>query len=125
MSGRPECACARNNLTQQVSYIACKFDHTKGTASTYLGAIPPGSIVLSIKAFVTTIFPDAKISIGDGTTEKQFGEKDVKTKGPQNYQLSTNKMFAPEDKNLKFYAKLDKKVASGECLIVIQFITDK
>ncbi|MBB5074422.1 hypothetical protein HNQ69_001564 [Bartonella callosciuri] len=114
----------RNLHTQQVSFLRLNFTYHDTDHSVKIGTLPRGALITSIKAFVETAFTDAKLQIGSTATGKEFGEKDVKTQSTQDFTPTDQKAFVSDSKELTLYAKADKKVQVGKCVIVVQFVTN-
>ncbi|MDM9997341.1 hypothetical protein AT246_07320 [Bartonella henselae] len=65
------------------------------------------------------------LAIGVSPTRKEFGEKDIKTQGPQEFAATSQKEFISLDTELTLYAKVDKSVNAGEGVVVVQFVTNR
>ncbi|WP_034987165.1 hypothetical protein [Bartonella florencae] len=114
----------RSLHTQQVSFLRFNFTHEDTSHTVKIGTLPRGALITSIKAYVKSVFSETKLQIGSSASGKEFGEKDIKTQGTQDFTPTDQKVFVGDDKELTFYARTDKKVQSGECVIVVQFVVN-
>lgn len=115
----------RNLHTQQVSFIRTNIVADDPVLTTRVGVLPRGSVILSIKCFVKELFADAKLKIGKTHGGSEFGDKDIKTKGIQDYTPTDAKVFVGADDELVLYATRDKKTAAGECSVVVTFVANR
>ncbi|MBB5074415.1 hypothetical protein HNQ69_001557 [Bartonella callosciuri] len=123
-NGLPGTLQGRSLLTQQVSFFRLNFTHANKDQAMKIGTLPHGAVITSVKAFIKTAFSEAKLAIGVSPTGKEFGEKDIKTQGTQDFTATGQKEFVPYDEEITLYAKMDKSVASGEGVVVVQFVTN-
>ncbi|GAA5111776.1 hypothetical protein [Bartonella jaculi] len=115
----------RNLQTQQVSFFRLNFTHENKDKAMKIGTLPRGALVTSVKAFIKTAFSEAKLKIGISPTGQEFGEKEIKTQGTQEFKATGQKEFVPLDSELTLYAKVDKTVNAGEGVVVVEFITNR
>lgn len=115
----------RNLTTQQVSFIRRDISAKEKNLSVRVGILPRGAVITSIKCYVRDIFSDAKLKLGSSEGGQEYGEKEIKTKGIQDYTLSDSKFFVPLDKETSIFAKRDKSTASGECSVIITFVANR
>lgn len=107
--------------TQQVHFIRFDFSHDAETLPVYIGRLPANSVIQNIRVAVKTAFTGAKIKFGSTEACNDMSEADVGTVGLKSCAVPEAKRFVSEDE-LSIYAKLDKKVNSGEGIIVVEFI---
>ncbi|WP_375670464.1 hypothetical protein [Bartonella sp. PS7NMGDW] len=123
--GLPQPLQGRNLVTQQVSFFRLNISHKDKHLTRKIGTLPRGAMILSIKAFVKTAFSDAKLKIGSTYGGNEFSEKDIKAQSTQDFTSTNQKEFVPEDQELTLYATRDKTTAAGECVVVVQFVTNR
>ncbi|WP_375661675.1 hypothetical protein [Bartonella sp. CR127HXZ] len=123
--GLPQPLQGRNLVTQQVSFLRLNISHKDKHLTRKIGTLPRGAMILSIKAFVKTAFSEAKLKIGSTYGGNEFSEKDIKAQGTQDFTSTNQKEFVPEDQELTLYATRDKTTAAGECVVVVQFVTNR
>ncbi|WP_375631674.1 MULTISPECIES: hypothetical protein [unclassified Bartonella] len=123
--GLPQPLQGRNLVTQQVSFFRLNISYKDKHLTRKIGTLPRGAMILSIKAFVKTAFSDAKLKIGSTYGGNEFSEKDIKTQSTQDFTSTNQKEFVPEDQELTLYATRDKTTAAGECVVVVQFVTNR
>ncbi|MET3590378.1 hypothetical protein ABID23_001486 [Bartonella silvatica] len=114
----------RNLHTQQVSFLRLNISHKEKHLTEKIGILPRGALITSIKTFVKTAFSETKLKIGSTYGGNEFGEKDIKAQGTQDFTPTDQKVFTPEDKEMTFYATRDKTTDAGECIVVVQFVTN-
>ncbi|WP_375694237.1 hypothetical protein [Bartonella sp. AD24XZML] len=114
----------RNLHTQQVSFLRLNISHKEKHLTEKIGILPRGALITSIKAFVKTAFSEAKLKIGSSYGGNEFGEKDIKAQNTQDFTPTDQKVFTPEDKEMTLYATRDKTTDAGECVVVVQFVTN-
>ncbi|PIT67957.1 hypothetical protein [Bartonella tribocorum] len=114
----------RNLHTQQVSFLRLNISHKEKRLTEKVGILPRGALITSIKAFVKTAFSEAKLKIGSTYGGSEYSEKDIKAQGTQDFTPTDQKVFAPEDKEMTLYATRDKTTDAGECVVVVQFVTN-
>ncbi|WP_375620422.1 hypothetical protein [Bartonella sp. TS25HLJMH] len=110
--------------TQQVSFLRLNISHKDKHLTEKIGILPRGALITSIKAFVKTAFSEAKLKIGSTYGGNEFSEKDIKAQNTQDFTPTDQKVFAPEDKEMTLYATRDKTTDAGECVVVVQFVTN-
>lgn len=115
----------RNLHTQQVSFLRKNISSKDPDLTVRLGVLPRGAVILSVKCFVRELFPEAKLKIGSTHGGNEFSEKDIKTKGVQDFTPTDSKLFVSKDDELVLYAKRDKTTTAGECSVVVTFITNR
>ncbi|MCZ2159318.1 hypothetical protein NPX99_08725 [Bartonella sp. 220] len=115
----------RDLHTHHVSFLRLNITHSDTQLTRKIGTLPRGAMITSIKAFVKTAFPDAKLKIGSTYGGNEFSEKDVKAQGTQDFASTNQKEFVPYDQELTLYATRDKTTAAGECVVVVQFVTNR
>ncbi|EJF79521.1 hypothetical protein MCO_01087 [Bartonella sp. DB5-6] len=111
--------------TQQVSFLRLNISHKDKHLTEKIGILPRGALITSMKAFVKTAFSEAKLKIGSTYGGNEFGEKDIKTQGTQDFTPTDQKFFVAADKEVTLYATRDKTTAAGECVVVVQFVTNR
>ncbi|WP_273757220.1 MULTISPECIES: hypothetical protein [unclassified Bartonella] len=114
----------RNLHTQQVSFLRLNISHKDKHLTEKIGILPRGAVITSIKAFVKTAFPEAKLKIGSTYGGSEHGEKEIKTQSTQDFTPTDQKAFIADDKETTLYATRDKTTAAGECVVVVQFVTN-
>lgn len=124
VEGLPQTLQGRNLVTQQVSFLRLNISHKDKNLTVKIGTLPRGALITSIKAHVKTAFSEAKLKIGSTRGGNDFSEKDIKAQGTQEFTSTSQKEFVPYDEELTLYATRDKTTAAGECVVVVQFVTD-
>ncbi|MCZ2159263.1 hypothetical protein NPX99_08450 [Bartonella sp. 220] len=114
----------RNLHTQQVSFLRLNILHKDKHLTEKIGILPRGALITSIKTFVKTAFSEAKLKIGSTYGGNEFGEKDIKAQGTQDFTPTDQKSFVADDKEMTLYATRDKTTDAGECVVVVQFVTN-
>ncbi|WP_254473233.1 MULTISPECIES: hypothetical protein [unclassified Bartonella] len=114
----------RNLHTQQVSFLRLNISHKDKHLTTKIGTLPRGALITSMKAFVKTAFSEAKLKIGSTDGGNDFSEKDIKAQGTQDFTPTDQKVFIANDKEVTLYATRDKTTDAGECVVVVQFVTN-
>ncbi|QEE12276.1 hypothetical protein [Bartonella krasnovii] len=114
----------RNLHTQQVSFLRLNISHKDKHLTEKIGILPRGAVITSIKAFVKTAFPEAKLKIGSTYGGNEYSEKEIKTQSVQDFTPTDQKAFVGDDKETTLYATRDKTTAAGECVVVVQFVTN-
>ncbi|UNE54961.1 hypothetical protein [Bartonella machadoae] len=115
----------RDLHTHQVSFLRLNITHKDKDLTRKIGTLPRGAMILSIKAFVKTAFSDAKLKIGSTYGGNEFSEKDIKAQGSQDFTPTDQKSFVADDNEMTLYATRDKTTAAGECVVVVQFVTNR
>ncbi|WP_039761694.1 hypothetical protein [Bartonella queenslandensis] len=114
----------RNLHTQQVSFLRLNIFHKDKNLTERIGILPRGALIKSIKAFVKTAFPEAKLKIGNTHGGNEFGEKDIKAQNTQDFTPTDGKLFVGEEREVSLYATRDKTTNAGECVVVVEFIAN-
>ncbi|GAA4667011.1 hypothetical protein [Bartonella pachyuromydis] len=114
----------RNLHTQQVSFLRLNISHKDKHLTEKIGILPRGAVITSIKAFVKTAFSEAKLKIGSTYGGNEYSEKEIKTQSVQDFTPTDQKVFIADDKEVTLYATRDKTTAAGECVVVVQFVTN-
>ncbi|WP_175869611.1 hypothetical protein [Bartonella gabonensis] len=114
----------RNLHTQQVSFLRLNITHKDQHLTEKIGTLPRGALIISIKAHVKTAFSEAKLKIGSTYGGNEFSEKEIKAQGTQEFTATNQKVFIADDKEVTLYATRDKTTDAGECVVVVQFVTD-
>lgn len=107
--------------TQQVHFLRFHFSHSRDTVPVYVGRLPGNSVIQNIRVGVQTAFTGAKIKFGTTDACDDMGEADVGAVGMKACTVPEAKRFVPEDE-VSIYAKLDKKVNTGDGIILIDFV---
>lgn len=115
----------RNLHTQQVSFLRRNISAKEPDLTIRLGVLPRGAVILSVKCYVRELFNEAKLRIGSTHGGNEFGEKDIKTKGIQDFTPTDAKLFVSADTELVLYAKRDKATDAGECSVVVTFVANR
>lgn len=115
----------RNLHTQQVSFLRKNISSKDSDLTVRMGVLPRGAVILSVKCFVREIFAEAKLKIGSTHGGNEFSEKEIKTKGIQDFTPTDSKLFVSKDEELVLYATRDKATAGGECSVVVTFIANR
>lgn len=115
----------RNNTTQQVSFIRRDISHKETDLEAKIGVLPRGAVITSMKAYVRLGFPAAKLKLGKAWGSAEYGEKDIKDKGIQDYTPTDSKLFVPLTEELHIYGKRDKATTAGDLTVIIKFIQNK
>ncbi|WP_208433107.1 hypothetical protein [Bartonella taylorii] len=122
--GLPQPLQGRNLITQQVSFLRLNISHKDKSLTRKIGTLPRSALITSIKAFVKTAFSEAKLKIGSTYGGNDFSEKDIKAQGTQDFTPTDQKSFVADDKEMTLYATRDKTTAAGECVVIVQFVTN-
>ncbi|GAA5100813.1 hypothetical protein GCM10023260_12980 [Bartonella acomydis] len=64
------------------------------------------------------------MKIGSTYGGNEYSEKDIKAQGTQDFTPTDQKVFVGDDKETTLYATRDKTTAAGECVVVVQFVTN-
>ncbi|EJF95596.1 hypothetical protein [Bartonella elizabethae] len=114
----------RSLHTQQVSFLRLNITHKDKHLTEKIGILPRGALITSMKAFVKTAFTEAKLKIGSTYGGNDFSEKDIKAQGMQDFTPTDQKVFIANDKEVTLYATRDKTTDAGECVVIVQFVTN-
>lgn len=120
----PNALEGRNLFEQQVTFIR-KNITAKDPTEVKIGVLPRGAIILSIKCYVNELFNNSKLKIGSSLGGSEFGEKEIKTKSIQDYTPTDSKTFVSDSEELVLYGKRDQTVDSGECSVIVTFVTNR
>lgn len=121
----PNALVGRNIHSQEVSFLRANLTHENKKVGVPMGVLPRGAIILSCQAFTKTAFNDTKAQIGYKEGSKDICELEVKAVGVKTHTFTEDKMFVPKDEEWPIYVTLDKEVASGEAVIVLEYVTDR
>lgn len=87
-----------------------------------VGRFPREGLLTGFTVHVQKAFTGAKLKFGTTEEVNDLGEADVGTVGKKVVDLSTKGCLVPQYEETIIYAKLDKKVASGEAIILVEYI---
>lgn len=121
----PGVLCGRNVHTQQVSFIRYTITSSVKDESFVVGVLPRGALILSMKAYVKTALNNTKLKLGKEPKKQEFGEKDVKATGVQDYALTVDKQFVSDVEETVVYGTCDQKAENGHVVVVIEYVTDR
>lgn len=123
-SNLPNALEGRNLVEQQVTFIR-KDIKAKDDLSVKIGVLPRGAVILGVKCYVKDVFSNAKLKIGSAPDGQEFGEKDIKDKGIQDFTPNDTKLFVPNDSELTLYGKRTAATDSGECSVIVTFVANR
>lgn len=121
----PEVMAGRDLVDAQVGFLRANITHANKKIPVYMGRLPRGAVILTCQAFTKSVLNDAKVQVGKTAGGKDICELEVKAVGVKSHTFSENKMFVDADKEWSIYATLDKEVNSGECVVVLTFVTNR
>lgn len=120
----PGILCGRLNYTQQVNYLRRSVTSVNKDHSFQIGTLPEGALILSMKAYVKEPFNETKFKIGKEPSKNEYGEKEVKAAGVQDYAPTIDKIFVHDDQELTLYCTPDKTAENGRVDIVVEFLAN-
>lgn len=120
----PAILYSNNPYKQHVAFIRFQVLSSLEDKVFKIGRIPRDALIVDIYAIVKTVFDAAKIKLGTTEEVNDLSEADVSKVGKQVVALANKQLLVGPYEEITVYGKLDKKVQSGEAIIIIEYIPD-